>query len=300
MTAASNTPREPERNRFPRSLLKVCRDIPIGFAQVMLQPSHLVGLAFMAGLVWNSWNIALAGVVGCATGTLTALALDFPEDERRSGLYGFNGALVGLACAYFYELSLPLLAVVAVGGGASSIVMNRMLRAGLVPLTFPFVAVAWLIFALLSAAEWSTRASETALLEQKVAVAEGLLRGAGQVFFQESLLSGLIFLVAILARDWLQGIYAMLAVALGIIGASVLGFPVDNINLGLFGYNGVLCALLFAGRRAVDLTSAVAAIALSILVVRMFHLAEIPAFTFPFVLSSWIVLWIRGRKWGRG
>lgn len=300
MTAASNTPREPERNRFPRSLLKVCRDIPIGFAQVMLQPSHLVGLAFMAGLVWNSWNIALAGVVGCATGTLTALALDFPEDERRSGLYGFNGALVGLACAYFYELSLPLLAVVAVGGGASSVVMNRMLRAGFVPLTFPFVAVAWLIFALLSAAEWSTRASETALLEQEIAVAEGLLRGAGQVFFQESLLSGLIFLVAILARDWLQGIYAMLAVALGIIGASVLGFPVDNINLGLFGYNGVLCALLFAGRRAVDLTSAVAAIALSILVVRMFHLAEIPAFTFPFVLSSWIVLWIRGRKWGRG
>lgn len=298
MNAGGNIPEHLASDRSSRMLIQVLRDIPIGFAQVMLQPSHLVGFAFIAGAFWNSWVIASMGIVGCTAGTVTALVLGYPEDERRNGLYGFNGALVGLACAYFYQVT-PLLGVfVMVGGAASSIVMYHMLRMGHKPFTFPFVAVTWLIFALLSATGSTGMGSDSVPLHGDIVALDALLRGVGQVLFQDSAITGLIFLAAIAARSRVEGGYAALAVLIGLVGGYVCGFPADAINLGLFGYNGVLCAILFAGPRMRDLVSAVAAMILSILVVRLFHIVDLPAFTFPFVVSSWIILWIRASKTG--
>lgn len=283
--------------RLSPQVLEILRGIPIGFAQVMLQPSRTVGLAFLAGVFWNSWAIASMGVLGCVAGTVTALLLSYPKDERQIGLYGFNGALVGLACAYFHQPSLLLMVLVIAGGMVSSVIMNRMLLMDLKPFTFPFVVVAWMIFGLLSTTGWSAATSGYAPPQQEIVAVDALLRGVGQVLFQESIITGLVFLLAIAARSRVQGIYAVLAVTMGLISAYAAGLPVDAANLGLFGYNGVLCAILFAGCRARDFASAVAAIALSIAVVRVFHVVELPAFTFPFVLSSWIVLAIRGYVW---
>ena len=56
----------------------------------------------------------------------------------------------------------------------------------------------------------------------------------------------------------------------------------------------MLCGTLFVGPTLKDLISAVAAIALSIIVVKLAHLIDVTALTFPFVLSSRLVLWIRG------
>lgn len=290
----ANLPDRAARNRFPGPFWEVLFEIPIGVAQIMLQPSHLVGMAFLIGVFWNSWSIASVGVIGCVAGISAAIALDFPEQERRDGLYGFNGMLVGLGSAYFYQISLPLVVSVIIGGVASSIIMNRMLRLGLKPFTFPFVVVTWFIFALLSVRGWATPTSGSSVVQPDVAAVDALSRGVGQVLFQEDIVTGMILFLAIAAHDRTQGIYVAAATSLGLIGALLLGFPVAAINMGLFGYNGVLCAIVFSGRSVSDCSSAVAAIVLSILVVRAFHVVELPAFTFPFVFSSWIVLWARG------
>ncbi len=281
--------------RLARSLDEAPRELLVGFAQVMLQPSSLVGAAFLVGVFWNSYIIALFGVVGCLAGVLTAITLNFPEEDRRNGLYGFNGALVGLGTGYFFEASLPLVILVFIGGMASSVVMYRMLCLNLRPLTFPFVVVTWGIFALLWVTGWATATSTSGSVQSGNIILDALSRGIGQVLFQENVITGIIFLLAITIRDWTQGIYTALATLLGLTGAYVVGFPVDAINLGLFGYNGVLCAILFAGRTLRDFVSAITAIVLSIGLVRLAHVVDIPPFTFPFVLSSWIVLWIRGK-----
>lgn len=280
------------------SVAEIPRGVLTGFAQIMLQPSPLVGAAFVAGALWNGSVIATFGVLGCLAGLLTAVVLDYPRDERRDGLYGFNGALVGLAMGYFYAAS-PLLAVpVVAGGAASTVVMHRMLRLGLRPLTFPFVAVTWLVMALAWVAGWPVEpaaAPSPPAGPAAISVADALARGVGQVLFQESVVTGAVLLVAVAVRDRTQGVYALLATAFGLAAAYLAGFPVDAVNLGLFGYNGVLCGILFAGRTPKDLLSAVVAIALSILLVRLAHRLDIAALTFPFVASSWLVLWARGQ-----
>ena len=276
-------------------LAEVPRAVLAGFAQVMLQPSPLVGAAFVAGAFWNSYIIASFGVLGCFAGVLTAIILGYPKDERHDGLYGFNGALVGLGMGYFYEAS-PLLAVlVVVGGAASSIVMHWMLCLNLRPLTFPFVVVTWLFMVLSWATGGLGGAIGTAPDQLAISMLDALSRGVGQVLFQESVVTGIVLFSAIFLRNWTQGIYALLATALGLGIAYLAGFPVYAINLGLFGYNAVLCGILFAGQTLRDFLSAVAAIGLSVVLVRLAHGLEVAALTFPFVLSSWLVLWVRGK-----
>lgn len=279
--------------RIHHRLKELPQELLIGFAQVMLQPSHVVGAAFLIGAFWNSWPMTLLGVSGCVASTTTALVLNFPKEERRDGLYGFNGALVGLGCAYFYAPNFQLAVFVLLGGIASTLVMRVMLRLRLKPFTFPFVVVTWTIFAFLNATDWITRTSFPTPNQTAILLPEALLRGVGQVLFQESAITGLIFVIAILVRNRIEGLFVLLAASLGVLVGYLFDFPEDAINLGLFGYNGVLCAILFAGRKMHNLIAALAAILLSIAVVRLFHKAELPAFTFPFVLSSWIILWVR-------
>ncbi|MEQ8666304.1 MAG: urea transporter [Rhodospirillales bacterium] len=287
------SPPSPSLN--PASKFRFLCDVPVGFAQVMLQPSQMVGVAFIVGTVWNSWQIAVFGILGCVAGTLTACLLSYPESERRNGLYGFNGALVGLGCSYFFLPSWPLLLLIVVGGAASSMIMYVMLRRDLKPFTFPFVVTTWAIFFVLAHTEWASPIVFAPTGSQQIVAVEALTRGVGQVLFQEAMLTGAVFAAAILFRDWVQGVYAVMATSLGLVAGYVLGFPVDAINLGLFGYSAVLCGILFAGKTVRDFLSALAAILLSIAIVRLFHIYDLPAFTFPFVMASWIVLWARAR-----
>ena len=281
------------------TVIDLAGEVPIGVAQVMLQPSRVTGVIFIAGLFWNSWQIALYGLAGCVAGILAAFALRYPDDERREGLYGFNGTLVGLGCAYFFVPSWPLLALVVAGAGGSSIVMRTMLRHGMKPFTFPFVVTTWVLFAILAVTGWATPIVFAPSSQHQPDLLAALSRGVGQVLFQEALLTGMVFALAIAMRDLIQGFFALLGTGLGLAAGHVFQFPVDAVNLGLFGYSGVLCAILFAGRTVRDIALAVTAVALSIVIVRFFHIAELPAFTFPFVLASWIVIGLQRRMAAR-
>ncbi|NQU57514.1 MAG: urea transporter [Rhodospirillales bacterium] len=280
-------------------LIEVTRQVLTGFAQIMLQPSPLVGAAFLAGVFLNSPMLAMFGIVGCLSSALFALACKFPQEECFDGLYGFNGGLVGLGVGYYYDTSLPLLALVMLGGMVSSAVMYSMLRLSLRPFTFPFVLTAWVIMLFLSVTGWASPTAWSESDPSTIDLLESISRGYGQVLFQENVITGIIFITAITIRDWTQGLYATLATLVGLVCGYVAGFPVDAINLGLFGYNGVLCGILFAGRTGKDFISAITAILLSIAFVRLAHVAAIPALTFPFVLSSWLVLWGRRNIWIR-
>lgn len=283
-------------NSGVNSLIEILREVLTGIAQIMLQPSPMVGVAFLAGAFLNSPILAIFALVGCLSSTLTAWALKFPDEERYDGLYGFNGGLVGLGTGYFYDTQAWLLAFVVVGGMITSIIMYRMLRGGIRPFTFPFVVTTWMIMLLLTATGWASPTVWSEPDSTSFNILDGMARGYGQVLFQEHVLTGLIFVAAIAIRDWVQGLYATLATILGLVCGLVMGFPIDAVNLGLFGYNGVLCAILFAGRSGKDFISAVTAILFSVVIVRLFHIAGFPALTFPFVVSSWFVLWGKSKR----
>lgn len=124
-----------------------------------------------------------------------------------------------------------------------------------------------------------------------------ILRGVGQVFFCCNAVTGLIFLIAL----YVGGITAGLAATVGVISSTVaaylLGFSEDDIDAGLYGFNGTLvgpCLFLFLENTPqlwlfVVLASILSTVVLAALM-RILQPYNIPASTSPFVLTCWMFM----------
>ncbi|MCW5598837.1 MAG: urea transporter [Nitrosomonas sp.] len=124
-----------------------------------------------------------------------------------------------------------------------------------------------------------------------------IFRGVGQVFFCGNAVTGLIFLAAL----YVGGITAGLAATVGVISSTVaaylLGFPDDEIDAGLYGFNGTLvgpCLFLFLEHSPqlwlyVVFASILSTIVLAALM-RILQPYNIPASTSPFVLTCWMFM----------
>jgi len=119
--------------------------------------------------------------------------------------------------------------------------------------------------------------------------------GYGQVIFQGNFVSGLIFFVAVFISSPIAALYGLAGALLASVVSAYFSVPAENIYLGLFGYNAVLCAIAFAGNHIKDgiwvITSVILSIAISLF---MYHNNMIQL-TFPFVLASWITLFIKSK-----
>jgi urea transporter len=124
-----------------------------------------------------------------------------------------------------------------------------------------------------------------------------VLRGVGQVFFCGNAVTGLIFLIAL----YIGGLSAGLAATVGVVSSTatayVLGFSDDDIDAGLYGFNGTLvgpCLFLFLEHSPqlwlyVVLASILSSIVLAALM-RILAPYNVPASTSPFVLTCWMFL----------
>lgn len=262
----------------------------------MLQRSAATGAIFLAGLALSSITAALAAVLGAAAGTLTALAMGYPAGEVDDGLYGFNGALVAVAVVALCAASATAMLAALAGVVVSTMLMRAMHRRALSPYTFPFIATAWAILALVPRLE-VTQAPAAHVAFQPL-LTSGFLHSFGQVMFQDHSIAGLAFLVGIAVSSRRSAAFAALAAALGVIVPVLLGWPPAQVASGLYGYNAVLVAIALplALRGTSGAVATMLGVLLSIAATRVMLVAGIPALTFPFVLSTWAMTAIE--RWG--
>src|SRR5688572_6710624 len=124
-----------------------------GVAQVMFQDNPLTGALFLAAIGWGAYaagapHVALAGLLAVIVSTLTAQWLRVDEASLRSGLYGYNGVLVGLALATFLAPNVLLWVYIVLGAAVSVVVMLgtvNVVKPWGGALTFPFVITTWLL-----------------------------------------------------------------------------------------------------------------------------------------------------------
>lgn len=124
-----------------------------------------------------------------------------------------------------------------------------------------------------------------------------LLRGVGQVFFCCNAVTGLVFLVALYIGGTIAGLAATAGVLSSTIAAHLLEFPEEDINAGLYGFNGTLvgpCLFLFLENSPqlwlyIVLASILSTIILAALT-RILQPYDIPASTSPFILTCWMFM----------
>lgn len=122
------------------------------------------------------------------------------------------------------------------------------------------------------------------------------LRSTGQVMFQENSLTGLLFIIAILWGTYSDGniqigFAGLAGLLISNLAAKLWHYDQASINQGLYGYNGVLVGLGIATFVPMNFISAIFIVIASILSTLVLKKPwRIPAFTFPFIVLTWISL----------
>lgn len=267
-----------------------------GIGQVMFQNNAFSGLLMLIGIFLNSWEMGILALSGNIISTLTAYFSGYGRDDIKNGLYGFNGTLVGIAVGVFMELSIGSLLLMAVASCISTWISRLFnLQRPLPGFTAPFILSIW---GLLGFYTWimpdvllvSDAVNDTT---QRINYFQTLSFSIGQVMFQGNIWTGLFFLVGILVNSRTAAFYTVIGTLLPIPLAILLGIDTDTLNMGLMGYNGVLCAIALGDKSWEGLVWASCSILLSVILQIIGMNLGIATLTAPFVVSVWMIMGIQ-------
>jgi urea transporter len=266
-----------------------------GVGQVMLQNNALTGLLFLIGISYNSWIMAFGAIVGTIISTLTATCLKYSKDDIENGLYGFNGTLVGIAILFLFNFNLITGIFIVLGSILSTFIMHEM-KKKIPAYTAPFVISTWIVILIIKILSLAPLILLSPLETSSFYLFTAMNMGLAQVMFQSSVITGLIFILAILVNSRIGAFYAIYGSLLGSLFALLLSLPLTMINVGLFGYNAVLCGIALGTKTKKGFALATFAILLSVILNYFMGSIGIITLTAPFVLATWIVLLINEKK----
>lgn len=281
-------------------MLRLSNQVLNGISQIMLQQNRLCGILFLAGLFIGHWIYGLAALLAVLCGTMTARILKYDVKEIDSGLYGFSPALVGVVLVFLFKPVFGIWLLIIVGSSIAAMLQHFFIKRNFPAYTFPFILVSWILIFLIRNLG-SIPASEIETNEILNLSADSLListKSYGQVIFQSNTLAGLLFFIGVLISNRAAGIYALVSAFLISFLALLIGQNSESVNMGLYGFNPVLTAIVFAGIRPKDgfwvLISILITFGINLLLVETDLLKAFGGvLTFPFVAGVWLTLLIQ-------
>ncbi|MQA92131.1 MAG: urea transporter [Gemmatimonas sp.] len=289
-----------------------------GAGQVMLQDNPLTGFLFIVGITWGAiaaGNLAVVAgaLVALIVSTMTAVLLKAEKTSLRQGMYGFNGILVGVAVPSLLAANTSMWVLLVLGAGVSTVVMlavgNIMKMWGAPALTFPFVVTTWFLalaayaFGHVEIVSMAPPAFPVEPTAGNADISPGFLitswlKGPAQVFLIGNVVTGAIFIVALLVNSVWAAVFALTGSAVSVVFALLLGASTSDIHSGLYSFSAVLTAIalgsvfykpswrvtLFALLGTVFTVVVQGALDAAVAP------AGIPTFTAPFVFVTWLFL----------
>lgn len=276
-----------------------------GISQILLQENHWTGLLFLLGMLIGHWSYAASALLATIVGTLFARIIKLDPLLIKKGIYGYNPALVGVTLTFLFDKTLIVWAlVVGVGGILTVLIHHYFILKKISVFTFPYIIVAWVSYFFINQFE---------LLEpstiQRIAVDASTIRygdyfaaigGFGEVIFQENIVASLIIFLGVYISTPIAALYGLIASLLATLLSQVFGQSTELVYVGLFGFNAILTAIVFSGTKKENgfwvLIGATITIFVTIFLVHFNLLKYVGGiFTFPFVIGTWITLWLKSK-----
>ena len=270
-----------------------------GLGQIMLQENSSTGLLFLIGIFLGSIEGGIGAIVSTAVGTITAILLKYNKEEINAGLYGFSAALVGVALAIMFDSTFLIWILLVVASALAAIIQHFFIKRNIPVFTLPFILLTWcLIFGI---HHFTTIGPATAGNTQTLLETNDLFtstNGFGEVIFQGGPMSGIIFFIAVFIGSPAAALYGLAASIFSAEISNLFGEPVEQIHMGLFGFNAVLTAIVFAGTKRIDGFWVLLGVFITVLIDVLFVKINIFAsfggvLTFPFVVGTWCTLFIK-------
>lgn len=269
-----------------KELYRFTNQIFLGSGQIILQKNAFAGLLILLALLVSDITTGLAVLVATVVGTLIARLLNFSDSHTDNGLYGFNAALVGAAMFYFFQPNIMLWIWMPFFSGIATLVYHFFLTRDIPVYTLPFIVIIWVLLRFTPVgilAEQHESFSSAGTIDYNY-----IIRGFGQIVFRGEILSGLLIFLALLVGSRWAAIYTLCACILSGFVALSLGIESDFTNNGLFAFNPILCAAVFAGHGFKNAVNVSIAVVLSMAISAIMIKAGYVQLTFPFVASCWI------------
>lgn len=131
--------------------------------------------------------------------------------------------------------------------------------------------------------------------EQVISVIKAIFKGFGQIMLQDNALTGFLFIAAIFFDSPQIAMGGLLGNVIAIITASLIKSDDKDIKSGLYGFNasliGFAMTFYFQPNFWVWGTIVIASV-LSAVLMKYALRYKLPAYTFPFVLLTWIALFV--------
>ncbi len=283
-------------NFLSRNNLQFISQLFKGIGQIMLQENIIAGVFFTIGVFVASYKMGIALLFATIIATITAKTLNSEKSDIDKGLYGFNAALVGVACLLFFEIGIVAYFAIIVGAIVSTLIQYFFIKNKLSLFTLPFVLTTWALYILIKY-----------LFPETLIISSGQsqldifnfwlvpIRGFGQVIFQSSLIAGGLFILGVLVNSYLAMVYGIVAAFLSAGLAYLINIEVQDIYLGLFSFNAVLSAIALSGNKIKDIFSALFAVLIAFTISLIFSKLNLIQLTFPFVAATYFTIFVKNR-----
>ncbi len=291
--------------------MKVIDIILKNISQVLLINNKWTGLFVLIGLFIANWKIGLSALIASLVSYVLAPYMNYSIEEINNGLAGFRPVLTAIALILFLDnnwsgIIVTIIAtVLTLPVGAA---IRELLKPyGIAMLTSPFIIVTWI--AILIPGQVKSLNTQLDIIPSQVnktsfshsyehiQILQSILEGFSQVFLVPSLLGGLLIIIGIFIGSKKAVMLALLANVVGFIAIAVLGGNTNEINEGLFGYNLVLTVIALGVTFKTSMNAYITTI-LGVILTVFIQLGlntllipfYLPAFTVPFILSAWLML----------
>lgn len=280
-------------NKLVAKITSLTSIILKGLGQIMLQENPVTGFLFLIGIFYGSVIMGTVALLATVCGTATAIFLKYDKSEIDKGLYGFSAALVGVAITLFIKYGVFSWVFTIIGSILATVLQHFFIKRKIPVFTLPFVLVTWLIL-------FFTNNYFTGIISEPSVTNTSItdyftfgFKGYGQVIFQDNLISGILFFIAVFISSPISALYGLAGATLSAIIAFKLSAPINDISIGLFSYNAVLCAIVFSGTQIKNGFWVLIAVLLSLAISLIMLKFNITQLTFPFVLASCITLFLK-------
>jgi len=266
-----------------------------GCSQLCFQSNELTGLFFLAAVFIASPISAAYLLVAGAIAPAGRMLFGEPKNIVASGLPCLNPGLTALALPAFFQTgwtNAGMWGVLIVSVVVTVLVVSLLLMVLPFPiLTLPFLIVFWALFALAPHFDVlqpiaSDHAHVTAF-HPFIAV----LHSLGQALFVTSIWSGTLFLAGVTLSNWRHGLIALIGAVIGtLVSYYYRDVDAESVNLGLYGFNGVVTAVavfVFCGGQ---LRLAILGALIATILTPAIAGVGVQTLSAPLVLTTWLML----------
>jgi urea transporter len=206
-----------------------------------------------------------------------------------------HGYLIALALPAFFEtdwtnVGMWIALVVCV---AITIVLVQICVAVLPfpTLAFPFLIVFWALYVLAPSLNAVQPLSLAVSHHDTFRPALAVLLSLGQALFSPTVLSGILFASGVLLSNWRHGVLAICGATIGTAVAITIATSIRRpVNLGLYGFNGVLTAVAVIVTCGGKLRLSTLGALLATMMMPAIADLGVQTLSAPFVFTAWLML----------